>query len=399
MNRLLIAAYLLPGPLAICQNLVVDPGFENYVPNGTGLLLQDFLYDWESHLTTDYYNSALQPGVIAYTGTDARSGQGFIGEYVYGSFPGWPSGTAYNREYTYGRLVAPLEAGRYYQVEMYVKPMSKPPVIPYCIDRFGIYFSTFPLTDHVPDHFLHVVNAQVENTNGLLCDEQNWTRISGCFRARGGEQFLVIGNFETDLNTQHQLLPGDTTIPNVGPWAYLLFDDISVMPLDDRPLGGATHTLCFDSTLSLDATFPNAISYNWNTGETTPQILVGNPGLITVEITTDGGCLIRDTAAVRYDNCTACEPVFPNAFTPNQDGRNDGFGLMTECYFTEYSFSVYDRWGEVVFRSHDPHASWDGMNHGRLCPIGVYAYCLNATTSVQSKGAFLNRSGNVTLIR
>lgn len=397
LKPIAVALWFVSAP-AFSQNLVVDPSFENYIPNPNGYYLQDYLYDWASYnVTADYYNSSLNPLVIAYTGTDARSGSGFVGGYTFGHFDQWGGGTAYNREYVYGQLASPLEAGRYYDVEFFVKPMSKPPVIPYCIDRIDIFFSGDTL-NHVPDHFLQVVNPQIENDNGTVCNEQEWTRVHGCFKARGGERFLTIGNFDTDFNTQHQLLAGDTLMNGIDPQAYYLFDDVSVMPLGPKPLP-PHYTVCFDSSVTLDATFTNASTYHWNTGETTPQIVVSSPGQFIVEIVTDGGCLIVDTTHVVYENCIECKPIFPNAFTPNGDGLNEFFGPLSSCYYTQYRLTVYDRWGEETFRTNDPLAHWDGHLRGRLCPTGVYAFVLRAVSPLHSELIQVHYSGNVTLLR
>ena len=398
--RKVIALTLLIAAKDVCsQNLVVDPSFENFIPNGSGYYLHDYLYDWASYMVTaDYYNSALHPNVVDYTGTDARTGSGFAGGYVFGQFTQWNGSTAYNREYIYGKLSSPLEAGRHYQVEFYVKPMSKPPVIPYCIDRIGIYFSEWIMSE-VPDNYLHVVTPQVENTIGTICDEQNWTRIHGCFRAKGGEQFITIGNFYTDNNTAYQLLPGDSLMSGIDPQAYYLFDDISVVALADKPLGSAKHTICADSAVSLDAGYPNASAYQWSTGATSSQVTITGPGLYTVDITTEGGCVLSDTATVHVNDCQKCEPIFPNAFTPNGDGYNDAFHLLGGCDFTEFSLGIYNRWGEEVFRSANSIAAWDGTFRNAPCPAGVYTFLASGTHAMSDDGKPVQVSGNVTLMR
>ena len=53
----------------------------------------------------------------------------------------------------------------------------------------------------------------------------------------------------------------------------------------------------------------------------------------------------------------------PNAFSPNNDGLNDAFRPLGQAYGAEdYSFQVFNRWGEVVFSSVDPDEAWLGQD-------------------------------------
>ncbi len=66
---------------------------------------------------------------------------------------------------------------------------------------------------------------------------------------------------------------------------------------------------------------------------------------------------------------------FPNAFTPaNSEDRNDEFGLVTPLRITEFEFSIYNRWGQLVFLSNDPNEKWDGSYNGVMCQPGQYIY-------------------------
>ena len=68
----------------------------------------------------------------------------------------------------------------------------------------------------------------------------------------------------------------------------------------------------------------------------------------------------------------------PNAFTPNNDGLNDTFtpqGMDFEP--ASYSMSIFNRWGQEVFRSKDFKNPWDGKDRtGNLLGPGVYAYSI-----------------------
>lgn len=65
----------------------------------------------------------------------------------------------------------------------------------------------------------------------------------------------------------------------------------------------------------------------------------------------------------------------PNAFTPNGDGINDVFHPIGNVIDLEsYDFNIYDRWGQVIFRSNDPYEGWDGTSGGKELPNGVYVF-------------------------
>jgi len=73
----------------------------------------------------------------------------------------------------------------------------------------------------------------------------------------------------------------------------------------------------------------------------------------------------------------------PNAFTPDNDGVNDSFHPLGAGYRAEsYTFMVFNRWGEVVFLTHDAEEPWIGQNNqqggNHFVPDGVYGYSVEA---------------------
>jgi gliding motility-associated-like protein len=74
------------------------------------------------------------------------------------------------------------------------------------------------------------------------------------------------------------------------------------------------------------------------------------------------------------DNC----PIFelPNTFTPNGDGQNDVFRpFPTARFIAKVDFVVYNRWGGLVYETHDANLNWKGKNsNGDDVAEGVYFY-------------------------
>lgn len=83
----------------------------------------------------------------------------------------------------------------------------------------------------------------------------------------------------------------------------------------------------------------------------------------------------------------------PNAFTPNGDGINDTFGVKGEG-IKEFTLNIFNRWGELIFETHNPKQQWDGTYMNNPVEIGEYVYTMKAA----GFGSRV-RSGAVALVR
>ncbi|OCX51525.1 hypothetical protein BEL04_15995 [Mucilaginibacter sp. PPCGB 2223] len=107
------------------------------------------------------------------------------------------------------------------------------------------------------------------------------------------------------------------------------------------------------------------------------------------------GCLM-DTLSVNI-NFIKCDPVvFPNTFTPNKDGINDIFLPMQGGVATKFKFSVFDRFGALLFSSTDLHTGWDGTYKGAPAPLGTYYWI---ATYYDQNNLYRTQSGSVLLVR
>ena len=89
------------------------------------------------------------------------------------------------------------------------------------------------------------------------------------------------------------------------------------------------------------------------------------------------------------------EILMPNAFTPNDDGRNDIIKPVLTFMPQKYTFQVFDRWGSRIFESSDPETGWNGsINSGEKAPEGLYIYYILLTTS---KGIEVEQKGEITV--
>lgn len=95
--------------------------------------------------------------------------------------------------------------------------------------------------------------------------------------------------------------------------------------------------------------------------------------------TTDAtGCETKDTVYIKPGNC--CENIFaPDIFTPNGDGNNDTWHIISSTGIQVEQFKIYNRWGQKVWDAEDRRAQWDGRQHGRIVDNGTYYYMLHYT--------------------
>lgn len=84
---------------------------------------------------------------------------------------------------------------------------------------------------------------------------------------------------------------------------------------------------------------------------------------------------------VCFDNCPEYE--LPNVFTPNGDGENDLFhAIIPYKYVESVDMQIYNRWGQVIFKTTDPDINWDGKHQDSGEPVsdGVYYYLCTVNT-------------------
>ncbi|RYD83071.1 MAG: gliding motility-associated C-terminal domain-containing protein, partial [Sphingobacteriales bacterium] len=82
----------------------------------------------------------------------------------------------------------------------------------------------------------------------------------------------------------------------------------------------------------------------------------------------------------------------PNAFTPNNDGNNDAWGILP-VFVKDYHLKVFNRWGQVVFEANNKHKQWNGIYNTNDAFNNVYIWQIEYT-GWDSSRHYIN--GNVT---
>ena len=96
--------------------------------------------------------------------------------------------------------------------------------------------------------------------------------------------------------------------------------------------------------------------------------------------------------------CDGDHVFLPNAFSPNNDGRNDELRVRSVFLndIIEYELMIYNRWGEELFRSRNQFEAWDGTFRGKQLPPDVYGFYLRVICPDEEE---LIQKGNITILR
>jgi len=454
------------------QNLVPNPGFEIYTqcPFDNGQVY--FAAPWKNathdlsafcHACSTHPGYGV-PGGSAFAYQIPRSGDGYTLIRVYGN--AWqnaiePIGPG-NGEYIATPLIRPMEQGRSYYIEFFTLPFiySAP-------NSQGIGYTDavgMALTDTF--FYKEIVRADalpltpvIENRGVLIVDTVNWTRVSGCYTAKGGERYATIGNFRNAAETM-VVFEGVPSSPFV---RFNYIDDVFIGEFNPLP---DTLLLCEGEELHFNAGFLDA-RYRWSTGAADSMLTVQAPGVYTIEATMEK-CVLRDTVVVvladpnahfpqdtaicrgepitlsapmpgRYEwsngatgaaisvsapgqyslrvtnNCGVydyrtdvmwedcdCRVYVPTAFSPNDDGINDALEVFPYCDwpFEIHSLKVFDRWGSLVYASEgQAETGWDGSVRGQAAATGTYVWVLEYSVERNGVMRTLVEKGETNLMR
>lgn len=118
------------------------------------------------------------------------------------------------------------------------------------------------------------------------------------------------------------------------------------------------------------------------------------PGLlneVTLVTTNKNGCRSSITRNfVLRDGIDA-----PNAITPNGDGNNDVFRISLSEEVREFKIEIFNRWGQLIFKSNDPYFTWNGQD-GNTENLTSFVYQISG---ISEEGKAFKKTGTITLIR
>lgn len=232
---------------------------------------------------------------------------------------------------------------------------------------------------------------------------------------------LGIKNWNWTANSTETLNPKDKATVTVKPSTSTTYT-VAVNSLFDCP-GTAQTTVtvvdypsvpsviemstCSGDALALSGTGGTAgvSTYHWS-----PEFLFADANQKDQSVTFTELGTERLTVTVSNNDCSSDYPVdilvrdcsqkpvihLPNAFSPNGDGSNESFVPLHRNLNT-YTFRIFSRWGDEIFKSDIPDNGWDGKLKDKTeAPDGIYVYILNAKGL---DGSAVTLKGIVTLVR
>ena len=179
----------------------------------------------------------------------------------------------------------------------------------------------------------------------------------------------------------------------------LAYDTIEVRPLPDASVKATIHSFDLRSELRTDSLIdmskpicsgdslkfePNTLNtsskYQWSPERFFDDYAnlpvsygrIDFTSNVMLKVTDEFGCVNEDTFGIKTEPC--CTLNFPTAFSPNNDGRNDVFRLITNGFYDISGFRVMNRWGQTVYESVNDQVGWDGTHRGEPQDLGVYYY-------------------------
>ncbi len=189
-------------------------------------------------------------------------------------------------------------------------------------------------------------------TGGILPYSYNWfpvnTNSPAILNLLPGKYSVIVADGNGCKKT------ATATVKNINPLSISL---------------GADTAICGTAKISLSpGTF---VSYAWQDGSNASTYNATQQGNYWVTVKDQQGCIASDTFRIVAD----CGEIwFPNAFTPNGDGKNETFGpLGNLSLISDFSITVFNRWGEKVFESYSPAVKWNGKYKGTLI-MGTYVW-------------------------
>lgn len=145
----------------------------------------------------------------------------------------------------------------------------------------------------------------------------------------------------------------------------------------------------FNPNVSFSNNSSGAVSYIWNIDQGTPSFSqLENPTTIlpdgetgeyyvSLEVTSEFGC--KDTSIQKIVVMPEVIIYAPNTFTPDNDEHNQHWGIHIEGIdVTDFNLLIFNRWGEIIWESNDPSATWDGTYNGRIISQGTYSWIVRA---------------------
>jgi len=238
-------------------------------------------------------------------------------------------------------------------------------------------FTANPLTGCLP---LDVYFTDVSTVINDVINEWKWADNSGVFSTNQNPSRSYVNPGLQNITLQVKSLFGCES-------DLLKLDYLEIYP---KPTARFSYEPDNPTIIDPEVTFTDlsvgAISWDWDFGDggtsidQNPIYRFSDTGsfLVSLEITNANQCK-NDTQLSIF-----IEPAFavtiPSAFSPNDDGLNDAWGPEGVLQGVRgYELIIFNRWGEIIFKTNDINQKWDGTYLGKPVQEGFYPYRMRYT--------------------
>ena len=262
-------------------------------------------------------------------------------------------------------------------------------------DIISINVNPNPVADFIVDGICTNIASQFINTSTVSVGNilsSIWYLGNG--EVVNGDSLLYTYTFAGDYFTQLFVTSNYGCIDSIGKF-YSIYNN---------PIASFEYSPFTISTLQPEMNFiTNTANYNsflWDFGDSIYSFIsspihefeASGTYDVWLTVTDSNQCIdsVMHTIIMYYDFVL----YMPNSFTPNDDGDNDSFGpkgLRMEEY-QSYEFLVFNRWGEIIFKTTDINEWWDGTD----CQNGTYSW---AIAIVDELGSMHKKVGEVLLMK
>jgi gliding motility-associated-like protein len=179
-------------------------------------------------------------------------------------------------------------------------------------------------------------------------------------------------------------------------------DYITVHPSTNASFYASPNFTIINSIVQFTNTSTAETSWSWDFGQGSvssqenPTMSYTVPGMYLTELIVNNSFGCPDTAYLIIEVRDNPAIYFPNTFTPNNDGNNDVFYVQGVGFQYEFLLEIFDRWGELIFVSHNKNEVWDGLINGNEAMQGTYTWKFHAR---MSDGFYYEYVGHVNLIK
>ena len=430
--------------LLLSQNLINNPDFEEYIKcresDQIGGYFNDYVTNWNSYPDSETLEVGAQYHQDCFQGDDYWWNLGIDSmNYLTGfsilNLP-WSKRSPQNkkRRYFFSRLKKSMIKDSTYYVSYHIH-----------------YNRHYPISDHVGLTFIsdtsqiyvggvsYLTEDYIGFKNEFKGPDKLWHKISGCYIAKGDEQWVLIGTFIPDEDIHFHSHVG--FFANSA--ATILLDDVSVtlttkvkeqdhdlevcdyeiveLPQPSQPNVkiinsqelSVTHTtvdwpdidtffymddcfgrlgsiivkpiICIDSIEEAITICPEQ-SYDLRPLLCSECVVLDNNNeeIESIDYDTPGTRILLvyhprygyfGTITVNVIACDDCKLYTPNIISP-KSLSNNYWRIFTLCGFEQFEVLVYDRWGNNVYQSIDSTFEWDGTYSGKQISSGVYTYMI-----------------------